>query len=67
PKEKGHVLFPEIDTDYCIGCGACEHACPVKPKAITVTSEIVHSKAQKYVPSASALQTADKYSNGFPF
>jgi len=67
PVEKGHVLFPKIDTDYCIGCGACEHACPVKPKAITVTSEIVHSKAQKYVPSTSTKQSTEMHNKGFPF
>lgn len=67
PVEKGLVLFPKINLDYCIGCGACEHACPVRPKAITVTSKIVHSKAQKYVASASALQPAGKHDNGFPF
>jgi Fe-S-cluster-containing dehydrogenase component len=67
PVKRGLVLFPEIDIDYCIGFGACEHACPTQPKATTVTSKIVHSKAKKYVPSVSAVQPTGKHSNGFPF
>ena len=67
PVEKERVLFPEINIDYCIGCGACELACPTKPKAITVASKIVHSKALKYVPSASKVPSTEKHDNSFPF
>lgn len=32
---------PKIDTDYCIGCGICEHECPVvgDRRAVYVTAE----------------------------
>lgn len=67
PVEKGLVLFPEINTDYCIGCGACEHACPTQPKAITIISEIAHSKAIKYIPPASATPLSEENGKDFPF
>lgn len=47
PYEKG-LRIPELDNDLCIGCGACEHACPVTPKkAIVVTANPVHLTARK--------------------
>jgi ferredoxin len=39
---------PVFTSSICIGCGACHHACPVKPqKAITVSGLPVHEVAQK--------------------
>jgi len=35
--EEQYALQPQIDPDKCMGCGACEAACPTKPhKAIVV-------------------------------
>ena len=44
----GKLAIPEVDNQYCIGCGACEHACPATPrKAIFVQSNPVHGVAKK--------------------
>ncbi|MGA7160288.1 MAG: 4Fe-4S dicluster domain-containing protein [Bacteroidota bacterium] len=44
----GNLRIPEVDNQYCIGCGACEHACPAAPrKAIFVKSNTVHGIAKK--------------------
>lgn len=32
--EKETILYPEIDRQYCIGCGACQLACPTTPRSI---------------------------------
>ncbi|MFH1726500.1 MAG: 4Fe-4S dicluster domain-containing protein [Elusimicrobiota bacterium] len=40
------VRAPVLNDDYCIGCGACQHACPVKPvRAIVVKPVEIHTFA----------------------
>jgi formate hydrogenlyase subunit 6/NADH:ubiquinone oxidoreductase subunit I len=46
---KGFLSIPETTTDFCIGCGACEHVCPVTDPhpAIYVIPDKEHRLARK--------------------
>ena len=40
--------IPKMIDNLCIGCGACEHVCPARPKkAITVQTKTIHGIAKK--------------------
>ena len=69
---KGNLFGPVTNTDYCIGCGACEYVCPVRPiKAIRVEGLSNHQRA---VIKKENTSDPDKQSpkikdnkNAFPF
>ena len=43
PDNEESLLIPAVDEERCIGCGACEHLCPVRPvPAIHVEGTQVH-------------------------
>ena len=61
-----NLLIPEVSEEYCIGCGACEFSCPVKPyKAIYVEGNPVHLAAKKKV--VKKIEEKVDYKQDFPF
>jgi ferredoxin len=61
---RDNLRLPQVDDALCIGCGACEYACPVRPqRAITVEARPVHTRAKH----AEADQPAARPVTGFPF
>ena len=50
-----NLRLPTVNRDLCIGCGACEYACPVRPeKAITVSGRRRHGRATRRVEQQAA-------------
>ncbi len=61
---KDDLTIPETDKEICIGCGACEYACPVKPHtAIFVDGNAVHQVAK--APHQEELKVEE--GDAFPF
>ena len=45
PEDMHSILIPAVNEEMCIGCGACEHLCPVRPlSAIHVEGHEVHKQ-----------------------
>jgi ferredoxin len=62
---RDNLRLPVLNQSLCVGCGACEYACPVKPtKAIKVTGRSVHAHAEKLVEKKA---TAPNPAGDFPF
>ncbi|MDP4205784.1 MAG: 4Fe-4S binding protein [Bacteroidota bacterium] len=60
----GDLLIPKVDESICIGCGGCEHACPVRPaRAIFVEGNLTHKLANKPKEEKVTLKDTEE----FPF
>ena len=66
-KKEDSLYIPHVHSEVCIGCGACEFICPVRPhKAIVVQGIKKHAKAvvfeesmRLYKPEEKAAKEAD--------
>jgi ferredoxin len=62
---KNGLMIPEITPDICIGCGSCEHICPVRPNRAIIVNPIAEQK-HIILPEAKPIEDAGPLEE-FPF
>ena len=59
------LTIPEVNNKICIGCGACEYACPTDPRSIYVDGNAEHVFAEK--PESKQAVKPVEPPDDFPF
>ena len=63
---RGDLTIPEVDPDLCIGCGACEFICPVRPDKAIVVDGLGTQELAKPIPKGGS-NTIRAKEEEFPF
>jgi len=61
---RNNLMIPQTDPSICIGCGSCEHICPVRPRRAIVVNPI---KEQTFITMPEQEKLPEKAENEFPF
>ncbi len=58
------LMIPSTDPSICIGCGSCEHICPVRPQRAIIVKAI---DKQTFIELPEPEKLPAKTDGGFPF
>jgi len=61
---KDGLTIPVVDVSICIGCGCCEHVCPVRPQRAIVVDGLRQQAVALPPPKNAPVKVKD---DGFPF
>ncbi|HMM59729.1 MAG TPA: 4Fe-4S binding protein, partial [Candidatus Rifleibacterium sp.] len=61
---RNNLMIPQTDPSICIGCGSCEHICPVRPDKAIIVKPVAE---QTIITLPEQEKLAPKAENEFPF
>lgn len=61
---RNNLMIPKTDPSICIGCGSCEHICPVRPEKAIIVKPVAE---QTIIRLPEQEKLAPKAENEFPF